>query len=312
MLSWFTLPPSFGYTGYWDNIGDMENRGLEVDLQGVLVETKNFTWTVNANITWYKNILAKLPQQRKNETIDGVSGYSSGNFFFGEGQPLYTYKKYKYAGPDPKNGQPLYYKRMKDDSGNETLEKVTYDKLGTNDYFLCGTALPSAYGGFGTSLEAFGFDLSLDFNYSIGGQFYDSMYAMFMDSPTNTSRGQNWHADILNAWTPENPNTDIPRLQYGDMYTASTSDRFLTSSSYLSLQNINFGYTLPSKITNKASISKVRVYFAAENVWLWAKRQGTDPRQSMTGVAGTDMNANINNTYYSPIRTLSGGIQVTF
>lgn len=312
MLSWFTLPPSFGYTGYWDNIGDMENRGLEVDLQGVLVNTKNFTWTVNANITWYKNILAKLPQQRKNETIDGVSGYSSGNFFFGQGEPLYTYKKYKYAGPSPENGEALYYKRVKDENGKETLDKVTYEKLGSSDYFLCGTALPSAYGGFGTSVEAFGFDLSLDFNYSLGGQFYDSMYAMFMDSPKSNSRGQNWHADILKAWTPENPNTNIPRLQYGDQYTASASDRFLTSASYLSLQNINFGYTLPSKITERAFISRVRIYFAAENVWLWAKRQGTDPRQSITGVVGSDTNANINNTYYSPIRTLSGGIQVTF
>ncbi len=305
MLSWFTLPPSFGYTGYWANIGDMENVGIELDLQGVLVQTKNITWTVNANLTWYKNKLAYLPEERKGQTIDGVRGYSSGNFFYGEGEPLYTYRMYKYAGPDPKTGEALYYKRvMKDGEFTGELEATTFNKLGSTDYFLCGTALPSVYGGFGTTLEAYGFDLSLDFSYSLGGQFYDGQYAQFMDSPKSSSRGYNWHADILKAWTPENPNTDVPRLQYGDLYTASASDRFLTSSSYLSLQNINFGYTLPKSVTNRLSIDKIRLYFAAENVWIWAKRQGTDPRQSISG--------SVNNTYYAPMRTLSGGLQVSF
>jgi len=306
MLSWFTLPPSFGYTGYWANIGNMENAGLEVDLEAILVQTRKITWKVNANLTWYKNKLAYLPEERKGQTIDGVRGYSSGNFFYGEGEPLYTYRFYRYAGPSPDTGEALYYKRLKDEKGNFTgeLEKTTYEKLGSNDYFLCGTALPSAYGGFGTSLEAYGFDLSLEFNYSIGGQFYDGQYSRFMDAPTANSRGYNWHADMLDAWTPENPNTDIPRLQYADKYTASTSDRFLTSASYLSLQNINFGYTLPKSVTNKIFLDKVRLYFAAENVWVWSKRQGTDPRQSISG--------SVNNTYYASMRILSGGIQVSF
>jgi len=77
-----------------------------------------------------------------------------------------------------------------------------------------------------------------------------------------------------------------------------------TSANYLSLQNINFGYTLPTNIVRKMYLSKLRVYFAAENVWVWSKRQGLDPRQSITG--GT------NNYNYSPIRTLSGGFTVTF
>ena len=88
------------------------------------------------------------------------------------------------------------------------------------------------------------------------------------------------------------------------LLTRSASDRFLTSSSYLSLQNINFGYTLPKSVTNRLSIDKIRLYFAAENVWIWAKRQGTDPRQSISG--------SVNNTYYAPMRTLSGGLQVSF
>ena len=109
---------------------------------------------------------------------------------------------------------------------------------------------------------------------------------------------------MLNAWTPENPGSDIPRFVFNDQYAAQNSSRFLTNASYLSLENINFGYTLPTKLTRKAYIDKVRVYLTCENVWVWSKRQGLDPRQSFTGGS--------NNTYYSPIRTISGGLTVTF
>ncbi len=306
MLSWFPLPPSFGYTGYWDNIGNMENGGVEIDLQGTLIQTRNITWTVNANLTWYKNKLSYLPEERKTMTVDGVQGYSSGSYFYGEGEPLYTYHLYRYAGVDQQTGEGLYYHRVME-NGEPTgeLEAVTYQNLTANDYFLCGSALPKAYGGFGTTLTAYGFDLSLDFNYSLGGQVYDGNYALYMGTPTTTGgRGQAIHADILNAWTPENPSATIPRWQFNDQYSAASSDRFLTSANYLSLQNINFGYTLPQNLVRRMHLTKLRVYLSCDNVWLWSKRQGIDPRQSISG--------SINNTYYAPIRTISGGLTVNF
>ena len=125
-----------------------------------------------------------------------------------------------------------------------------------------------------------------------------------MGSPYSSSKGSNIHADILKAWTPENPNTDVPRFYYGDEEANATSDRFITDASYFSIENINFGYSLPTKITRKAGLDKVRVYLACENVWVWSKRQGLDPRQSFTG--------GNNNTYYAPIRTISGGLTVNF
>ena len=93
-------------------------------------------------------------------------------------------------------------------------------------------------------------------------------------------------------------------MQYGDAYSNTTSDRFLISSNYLSLQNITFGITLPDKWTNKLYIKSCRFYANADNVWLWSKRQGLDPRQSVSGGSGA--------TYYSPIRTISGGVNITF
>jgi hypothetical protein len=109
---------------------------------------------------------------------------------------------------------------------------------------------------------------------------------------------------MYNAWTPENNTSNYPRFVYGDQYTAASSDRFLMSASYLSLQNVNFGYTFPSKWMSKIGVARLRLYVAGENLWYISARKGLDPRQSYTGGASA--------AYYSPIRTISGGVNLTF
>ena len=309
MLFSFPIAPSFGYTSYMANIGDMANKGFEAELTATLVRTKNLTWDVSANITAYKNTITYLPEERKSMEVDGVKGFSSGSMFYGEGISLYTFHMTRYAGVDPLTGEALYYKNVYklDEEGNATKEVDYMEKTADHskaDYYLCGTSLPDAYGGFSTSLSFKGFDVAVDFAYQIGGQVYDGDYAAAMSSPTGNSRGSVFHEDILNAWTPENATSNIPRLQFEDKYTAASSDRFLTDASYLSLQNINVGYTLPAKAVRAMGISKLRVYAAADNVWVWSKRQGLDPRQSITGGASA--------SYYAPIRTVSAGVNLTF
>lgn len=303
MLMSFPLAPSFGYTSYYANVGDMTNAGIELELNGVLIHTRDFTWSANVNLTWYKNEIAALPESRKGMTVDGVRGFSSGSYFYGEGQPMYTFHMKKYAGVNEK-GEAMYWKNVTDPAtGKVSREKTTAYSDGS--YYLCGTALPDVYGGFGTQLSYKGFDLSLAFSYQIGGQVYDADYASYMSSPTSGGgRGNNLHADILKAWTPDNTGSSIPRYQWGDLNSTSTSDRFLTDASYLSLNNINFGYTLPDNVVKKLQLKSLRFYLACENVWVWSKRQGLDPRQSLTGA--------VNNTYYAPIRTISGGLTLSF
>ena len=203
----------------------------------------------------------------------------------------------KYAGVSD-DGQAMYWRDVKDENG-KVVDKVATTDYSTASFHLCGTALPDVYGGFGTSVAYKGFDFSVDFSYQLGGQVYDSDYAAAMSNRV----GSVFHKDILNSWTPEH-HTNIPRLQYNDQYAVTSSDRFLTSASYLSLNNIQLGYTLPSSLTSKAYIQKVRVYCTADNVWVWSKRQGLDPRQSISG--------SVTSAYYAPIRTISGGITVTF
>lgn len=301
MLFSFPLPASYGYTSYYANVGDMRNRGVEIELNGTPIKTNDLRWDLRLNLTSYKNKVSYLPEERKTLETSGVKGFSSGNYFYGEGIPLYTFRTKKYAGVSEK-GEAQYYVDKKDAEGNVFTEKTT--KYSDATYYLCGTALPDVYGGFGTSLTYKGFDVSVDFVYQIGGQCYDSDYAGLMSSPLSNSKGSAFHADLLNAWTPENPSSNIPRFQYGDSFSASNSDRFLTSASYLSLQNINAGYTLPSKICQTMGMQKLRVYVACDNVWLWSKRQGLDPRQSISG--------EVTASYYAPIRTISGGITLTF
>ena len=317
MLFSFPLSPSMGYTSYAANVGDMRNQGVELELQGTPIATRDFSWDLRLNLTHYKNKITYLPEERKTMECSGVEGYSSGSYYYGEGISLYTFRMRQYAGVN-ENGESMWYYDAEEprvdaagqpvmgEDGKQVMDKVrkTTTQYDDADYYLCGTALPDLYGGFGTTLNFKGFDLSVDFGYQIGGQVYDGDYAGMMSSPTASSKGTNFHADIFKSWSTANPNSNIPRFQFGDSYSTATSDRFLTDASYLSLNNINFGYTLPLAVTRKAGMDKVRIYFAADNIWVWSKRQGLDPRQSITG--------SVTNSYYAPIRTLSGGLSVTF
>ena len=302
MLFAFSVPSSLGYSSYYANVGDMVNRGVEVELNADLIRTKNVLWSFNLNLTHVKNEVTYLAPEHKATTVEGYKGYIDGSYFVGEGLPLYTYYLRSYAGVDPETGASLWYKDVKGDDGKITRTKTSDYTSATR--YLHDSAIPSVYGGFSTSVSAYGVDFSISFNYQIGGKVYDSGYASFMSSPYGTTVGTNYHKDILKAWTPENKGSDIPRLQYGDQYTTSVSDRFLTDASYLNISNINVGYTLPSKITQKFGVQKLRVYLACDNVVYWSKRQGLDPRYSFTGAT--------NFSNYSPIRTISGGVTVQF
>ncbi len=299
MLYAFSLPLSYGYSSYYDNIGDMRNSGFELTLNGDVIKTKDFTWSLNLNVTNVNNKVTRLPDEKKTLTVDGVQGYTDGSYFVGEGIALYTWRLHKYAGVNPDTGEALYYKNVKDDSG-----KVTGTTTTTNaseaDYYLCNGSMAKWYGGFGTTAQWQGFDLSVSFAYQLGGKIFDADY----QSAMALTKGYAFHADLDNAWSETNKGSNIPRIQYGDTYTAATSDRWLTSATYLSLQNINLGYTIPKNLVRKIGLQSVRLYGTADNIWVWSKRQGLDPRQTIAGSG--------NQTYAPSMRTISGGITVTF
>lgn len=325
-------PPSAGFTSYMDNIGDMVNRGIEIDLHATPIVTKDFRWDVNLNMTHLKNEVTKLPPEKiGKDELGFTTGMVNGSYWLEEGKPYYTFYMRQYAGVDPKTGESLWWKdvvKVKTDADGKPIQAInsqgkpafeadgetpiyaTYtEREKTNEwaegsYYECGSVDPDLYGGFGTSLTWKGLDFSIAFTYQIGGQVYDSGYAALMDSPYTGNLGGNIHVDMLNSWTPENPTSNIPRMQLNDQYTAAQSDRFLTDASFLNLQNINVGYTLPQKWTKKFLVEKLRIYVACDNVYYWSKRQGLDPRQSFSGSTSAQL--------YAPVRTISGGINIQF
>ena len=326
MLATIPYPPTLGYTSALANVGNMSNQGFEVELRGDIIRTSDFNWNIYANISTNSNKITKLHEDRKKQEYDGHFGYSSGSNYYTEGLSRYTYFGNKYAGVyneetyaltgdevyDPaKGGLAMYYKNvyktdadgnvMKDEKGAKIVEKLiattTYSE---SDQYVGEDMLADAFGGFGTGITWKGFDFSVDFQYQIGGLTYDGEYASLM----NGSAGYGMHTDVLNAWTPENAGSNIPRFQASYTGMTSGSDRWLTSASYLTLGNITLGYTLNKQWLKKAHIESARLYFVADNIYTWSKRKGLDPRQSLTG--GSDAMT------YSPIRTFSCGVNIVF
>lgn len=298
MLNLFTVPPSLGYSGYYDNIGNMVNKGIELSLSYLPVRTKDVTWKIDLNLTHYKNRITYLPDEKKATEMEGYKGYISGDRFYGEGLPINTWRLRRYAGVSDDGLAQWYYT----DKETGTEKKTTTYTSG--DYYLCGDSNPKLYGGFGTSLNAFGFDLSIQFTYSLGGKAYDSGYAAEMSNPIAGATGYRLHKDVLKAWSPDNKNSDIPRWYFNDLNTAASSDRFLLSASYLNLQNVQIGYTLPKKFIARIGIHELRLYAMADNVYYWSARKGFDPRYSLSGYGASGV--------ISPLRRISGGVSVKF
>ncbi|MDR0693996.1 MAG: TonB-dependent receptor [Prevotellaceae bacterium] len=295
-------PESSGYSSFYDNIGDMSNYGFEIDLRGYIFKTTDFEWALNANLSTVKNVMLELPPERMKKE----NGFATGNKWIGKGGSIYDFYLFKYAGVN-EFGEALYYKKVKDADDKWTGENTTTTNPSDADqYHDIGSSIPDFFGGFGSTVYYKGFDFSINFDYQVGGLVYDGVYASMMSSPSATGvRGSAIHQDILKAWSPTNTSSNIPRYQDNEAYNQNAaSDRFLVNASYLNLQNINVGYTFPSKWTQKININTVRLYAAIENIAYWSKRKGLDPRQ--------DYDGSTTNQNYGISRSITGGVQITF
>ena len=284
------------------NVGSLNNKGVELTLDGKIVSTRKVQWTWNANFTHNKNEILKLDDSVSEKGIRGSYRIVR------EGGSLYQGYMYKYAGVDKETGAALYYKDITDEDGNVTGQETT-DTFSKATQYDIGDFLPKLSGGFGTSIAAYGFDFSVQCSYQLGGRFYDGNYQALMHSQNNA--GNAIHKDILNAWTPTNTNTDIPRWDGDTQVGQSAVDRFIVTSNYLSLDNITLGYTIPTKYTSKLNLSSVRFYVTGENVAVLSARKGVDPRFTV-GLGGYTSGSGVSQSYYSARRTVTGGITVMF
>ena len=288
------VPPSFGYTSVPKNVGAIRNQGIELDINGVLFKNNNIEWLANFNITHYKNKILEL-----DPTVE-ENGIRYSNAIYRVGGSLYNAYLPVYAGVEMETGLPQYY--VDPDNGDYTLT-TNYEQAQQSDL---GSTLAKVYGGFGTTLNAYGFDLSVQLSYQLGGRAYDGTYEALMQ--TGDLMGSNFHKDVLKAWTPENPNSEYPRLNVSDVTSQRMSDRFLVSSDYLSINNVTVGYTLPQRWTERLGLSSLRLYVSGDNLGVISCRKGFDPRMMLGGGSSTGSG----NFVYSPLRTITGGISLNF
>ena len=297
------IPVSSGIsTGYEPtNVGDIMNKGVELDLNGIILRGKDYEWAMNFNLTHYTNKITALdPDLEKN------GGQKGSYYIYRVGGSLYQSYLKTYAGVDPDTGKALYY--VDPDNGDYT-KTSNYEEAQQADQ---GTTLPKVYGGLGTSVRFYGFDFSLQLSYQLGGKYYDGAYQAYMHNGNSGMQGTNWSTDIRKAWTPDNRYTDVPRLSASDASYQQDSSRFLVSSDYLSLNNITLGYTIPKRLTSKLGLSHCRVYLTADNVALLSARKGLDPRLGL-GLGSSTAESGANTTSsYSAMRTITGGISLTF
>ncbi|MBJ6117289.1 TonB-dependent receptor [Pontibacter sp. BT310] len=287
------LPLSSGLLSKSENNGTMYNKGVELELNGDVVKTKDFTWDVNFNWTTFKNEFTKLPSE---EQISGSKKWMVG-------KSIYDYWLREYMGVDPATGEAIYRANIFDETNSKVLangDTVT-NNINNARYHYTGSAIPDFSGGIRNTFTYKNLSLSVLMTYQVGGKVYDSNYASLM-SPG--SYGQALHKDMLNRWQNPGDITDVPRMDAGRLtdFSSGTSDRWLIDGSHLNIRSVDLTYTVPSAIASKLQLQGARVFLSGENLAMFAKRKGLNPSQSFSGVTSNS---------YSPSRIISAGLNVT-
>lgn len=291
------LSPSIGFGSFISNIGKVRNQGIELNLNYSILRSRDFNWDVNLNITYLKNKIIRL--------LPGIDTFASkGTFRNVVGRSIYEYYLPVWAGVDPATGHGQWWIDERDGSGNLTGKQVK-----TNDYTTAlnsqkwvGSGIPKYTGGFSTRLNYKNIDLSILFNYALGGKYYDDNYAQLM-SGTYNGFGAQMSTDELKAWQKAGDVTDVPKMNAGSNDEEQYSTRFLYSGTYLRLRNVTLGYTVHTARWQKA-VKEARIYVQADNILTFDKlKQGSDPESSINGYAS-------GNAF--PFKTYSAGINLTF
>ncbi|WP_284461925.1 TonB-dependent receptor, partial [Chryseobacterium sp.] len=296
MIYTLPLPPSnAGSYVKYGNIGDMTNRGVQANINVDVLRTDDFQWNIYANATHYKNTITRLPAEQRN------TGLVSGLFILAEGGDRYTYYLKEFAGVNPNNGDALWYRTAINLTTQKEEKTITNNYKEATDYNTGKSAIPKVYGGFGTDVTYKRLNLSVNFAYQFGGYGYDDIYRSLFHSDTYAS---NYSTDLDKTWTPENPGAALPRVDLTSTNQNGNSTLYLIKSDYISLQDVTLSYQLPDDFAGQAGLSGLKVYLTGNNLYLWSKRKGYDPRTSLTGVSDSYK--------YSTLSSVSLGFKLTF
>lgn len=257
-------PTTTGFGGIIDNIGDMQNKGIEFSVTTVNLD-KAVRWTTTLNLSKNLNEVLFLA-----DSIPLYRGYSGegvdGTNIIKEGEPIGTFWGLNFLGVDPANGNAIYQDRNLDGA------------ITNEDAMVIGNSQPKLFGGITNTLFYKGFDLSIFFQFSLGNKVLNLSKATFVNMGADIENNQSIEA--LRRWQEPGDITDVPRYELGSTLNNLHSNRLLEDGSYLRLKNLSMGYNFPSKITNMLMLKQLRLYVTGTNIWTYTKYTGADPEVS--------------------------------
>lgn len=278
-----------GFTGFISNVGDLENKGIELTINATPVQTKDFKWDVNFNFTHNTNKVTKLP-------VGDQYNPQSSSFFLREGHSMYSFYTRGWAGVDPADGAAMWYT-------DSTRSATTKTRSAAGLFMVGKSADPKYYGGLGNTFTYKNFSLNFDFYYNYGNYFSESYAQYFLDGLYAT-RGK--YALNLNRWQKAGDITDVPKYVYGLSNTNSGSDRTLYKGDYIRLRNIQALYRISQKeILDKLHIAALSIYVRGTNLYrkTYDKNLVNDPEQGILG---------LNQQQILPSKSVTVGLNVTF
>lgn len=286
------IPQTSGFSSNLMNIGAIENKGVEIMLEGDIMRTEDITWTAGFNISFNRSKVVDLADSEFLTATDPRSTESSPVRIV-PGKSMYTFYVRDWYGVNPSNGEGLFY--AEDGSLTNDRNKARY--------IYAGSPEPKALGGFNTQFSWKGLSLSAFFEYTIGNKVMNTNIYGWYDDDINVPVNNL----ALDYWKKPGDNATYPKPVYGSssVYYAGYSTRFIQDGSYLRIKDVTLSYTLPQNITKKAGMNNVKVYVSAINPYTFHDVDGVfDPE---LGSLGYDYGGG-----YSMVKSFIGGLEITF
>lgn len=267
------MAPSTGFFAKFDNVGKVRNRGVELAVDGAIINNKDFGWTVGMNVGFNQNRVLELPNHE-----DMILTKSDVSQILREGEDVYSWYMPKWAGVNPDNGDPLWEKVEVAADGTETV--TTVNKYNQATFQLVGSASPWFSGGINTGLRYKNFTLNMNGSFVVGNQIYNKMREHMDSDGAYTSlnqmslnNGLGWY-----RWEEKGDIATHPAAVGGRSDGSNkASSRFLENGSFFRLRNVTLAYDLPASVLAKLKMSGARVYLSSDNILTLSRFSGMDP-----------------------------------